>query len=133
MRPVNEHLRLLTRGLRTKSVYQGPCQALALEFVPAVFETTGALQREFVDLVKPIAQAQAERFPDRESLPQCSARIKANLNAAIHRGNAVVTRQALLDARVANLRGQCRHPYQPRPRANWRQHSTPSRFPRQRG
>jgi hypothetical protein len=117
-----------------KRLYAQRCRALSLTFLPAVFESTGALHGEFADFMKTIIDAQLERFPQRESHQTCSTRILANLNAAIHRGNAIVTRQGLLDARVANLRGQCRLPYQPRPHANWVQRAPRvRRFPRVMG
>jgi len=88
------------------AMYVATCRDLGMIFTPAVFETTGALHPTLHDLMKRLTDAMVERFPLRETTNACSARLRAELNGAIHAGNATVIRQGLLDARAANLRGR---------------------------
>ena len=101
------------------AMYVATCRDLGMIFTPAVFETTGALHPTLHDLMKRLTDAMVERFPLRETTNACSARLRAELNGAIHAGNATVIRQGLLDARAANLRGARRAEVQPRRPHGW--------------
>ena len=93
--------------------YAAPCDRLGIKFTPAVFETTGALHKDLVALIKRICTDVA--FVNGEQFEECLQGAMQEVNYAIHIGNAKVFRHNALNAHVENQRGL------PRVRARQRQ------------
>ncbi len=113
-----------TRAAHKRSRYEQHCRALNMDFLPGVFETTGALHKSFLKFLHDLVDAQQALLQWKESRQACKTRIMSELNAIILRGNAAIAEQALMEARIANQRGAPTAHYQHRtqtlrPRSNW--------------
>ena len=113
-----------TRANFKRSRYERHCQAIHMKFLPLVFESTGALHSGFRGFVNMLADAQYRLHEWREDRRTCHSRLTAELNAIIHRGNADIFEQCLVESRAANRRGDPTESYQPRGtacrlRRNW--------------
>jgi hypothetical protein len=114
-----------TRAAHKRGRYESHCRALNMDFLPGVFETTGALHKPFLKFLHDLVDAQQALLHWKESRQACRTRLMSELNAIILRGNAAIAEQALMEARIANLRGPPTAQYQHRtqtlrPRSNLR-------------
>jgi hypothetical protein len=96
-----------TRAAYKVDKYAAICALRDIKFLPFVFEAPGALHLSAVKLLKDLATALVESraAPELTTFNAAFTHASRTINAAIHKGNAAVFRQALMQARVEGRRG----------------------------
>ena len=95
-----------TRAAYKVDKYAAICDLRDIKFLPFVFEAPGALHLSAVKLLKDLATALVESraAPELTTFNAAFTHASRTINAAIHKGNAAVFRQALMQARVEGRR-----------------------------